>query len=110
MRVISADSTELFVGPPDTPLQLVRVTVGDCTEPTTIRIDGDGIEGEAEAEPGREVLDVPVTVDPPVAGQRRAARVRVGVTSQAFEFTVAEPGWTMYMVSHFHYDPVWWNT
>ena len=25
-------------------------------------------------------------------------------------FTVAEPGWTMYMISHFHYDPVWWNT
>ena len=24
--------------------------------------------------------------------------------------TVAEPGWTMWMVSHFHYDPVWWNT
>ena len=23
---------------------------------------------------------------------------------------VAEPGWTMWMVSHFHYDPVWWNT
>ncbi|MGV0803109.1 hypothetical protein ABQF26_39395, partial [Mycolicibacterium elephantis] len=27
-----------------------------------------------------------------------------------FVFTVAEPGWTMYMISHFHYDPVWWNT
>ena len=27
-----------------------------------------------------------------------------------FAFTVAEPGWTMFMVSHFHYDPVWWNT
>ena len=26
------------------------------------------------------------------------------------EFTAAEPGWTMYLVSHFHYDPVWWNT
>ena len=25
-------------------------------------------------------------------------------------FTVAEPGWTMHMISHFHYDPVWWNT
>ena len=20
------------------------------------------------------------------------------------------PGWTMFLVSHFHYDPVWWNT
>src|SRR5690348_497512 len=24
--------------------------------------------------------------------------------------TVAETGWTMWMVSHFHYDPVWWST
>lgn len=23
---------------------------------------------------------------------------------------MAEPGWTMFMISHFHYDPVWWNT
>ena len=30
--------------------------------------------------------------------------------STPFVFTVAEPGWTMYMISHFHYDPVWWNT
>ena len=26
------------------------------------------------------------------------------------EVTAAEPGWTMWMVSHFHYDPVWWGT
>ena len=24
--------------------------------------------------------------------------------------TVAETGWTMWLISHFHYDPVWWNT
>ena len=23
---------------------------------------------------------------------------------------MAETGWTMWMVSHFHYDPVWWDT
>ena len=27
-----------------------------------------------------------------------------------FEFVVAEPGWRMFMIAHFHYDPVWWNT
>ncbi|HWM03889.1 MAG TPA: NEW3 domain-containing protein [Actinophytocola sp.] len=27
-----------------------------------------------------------------------------------FSLLVAAPGWTMHMVSHFHYDPVWWNT
>ena len=33
-----------------------------------------------------------------------------GFDSIPFDFVVAEPGWTMYMISHFHYDPVWWNT
>ncbi len=51
-----------------------------------------------------------MTVRRPVVGERRAARVRAGEQSVRFEFTVAEPGWTMFMVSHFHYDPVWWNT
>ena len=46
----------------------------------------------------------------PVVGQQRAARVHAGGAGTRFEFTVAEPGWTMFMVSHFHYDPVWWNT
>ena len=36
--------------------------------------------------------------------------MHVGSTSTSFDFVVAEPGWTMFMVSHFHYDPVWWNT
>ena len=27
-----------------------------------------------------------------------------------FQLSVEEPGWRMYMISHFHYDPVWWNT
>ncbi len=31
MRVVSAESTELFVGPPDAPVQLARVTVEGCT-------------------------------------------------------------------------------
>ncbi len=28
----------------------------------------------------------------------------------AAEVVAAVPGWTMWMVSHFHYDPVFWNT
>src|SRR6201993_2655303 len=110
MRVISAESTELFVGPPDAPLQLARVTLAGVAGPTPVRIDGDGLTGEAVADVGDDLVEVPVTVDRPVVGQRRAARVHVGRTSTPFEFIVAEPGWTMYMVSHFHYDPVWWNT
>jgi alpha-mannosidase len=110
MQLASAESTELFVGPPGVPLQLVRVGVTGCTEPTPVRIEGDGLTGNAVAGAGNEVLEVPVTVERPVVGQHRSARVHAGESSLAFEFTVAEPGWTMFMVSHFHYDPVWWNT
>ena len=110
MQVISAESTELFVGPPDAPLQLVRVTLSGVAKRSRIRIDGDDLSGEAVVEAGQEVAEVPVTVAGPVVGQRRAARVRAAGGSAHFEFTVAEPGWTMFMVSHFHYDPVWWNT
>ncbi len=110
MRVVSAESTELFVGPPDAPLQLARVTVADCVEPTPVHVDGDGLAGAAVADAGDSVVDIPVTVVDPVVGRRRAARVRTAGSSTPFGFVVAEPGWTMFMVSHFHYDPVWWNT
>jgi alpha-mannosidase len=110
MQVVSAESSELFVGPSDAPLQLARVTVAGVAEPTSVRIEGDGLSGEAVADIGDEVIEVPITVDEPVIGQRRAARVHARGVSEKFEFTVAEPGWTMFMVSHFHYDPVWWNT
>ncbi|EUA78529.1 alpha-mannosidase domain protein [Mycobacterium xenopi 4042] len=52
----------------------------------------------------------PVAVDEPVVGRRRAARAHAAGVAVPFTFTVAEPGWTVFMISHFHYDPVWWNT
>ncbi|BDB40534.1 alpha-mannosidase [Mycobacterium kiyosense] len=110
MQLISAGSTELFVGPPKRPLQLARVTVGGCTAPTQLRIDGNGLRGEVVVAAGQEVVEVPVVVERAVIGQRRDAAVRAGAAQLSFEFVVAEPGWTMFMVSHFHYDPVWWNT
>ena len=38
------------------------------------------------------------------------ARGRQGEARHGAELERRQPGWTMYMVSHFHYDPVWWNT
>jgi alpha-mannosidase len=108
VRVISAESTELFVGPPDAPLQLVRVTYsGGVGE---IRVEGDGLAGQAVVERGDGSVEVPVAVARPVIGEKRPARVISDDAETPFMFTVAEPGWTMYMISHFHYDPVWWNT
>ncbi|HTY27928.1 MAG TPA: NEW3 domain-containing protein [Mycobacterium sp.] len=106
MRVTSAESTELFVGPPDAALQLVRVGYAGASSGDVLRVDGDGLTGSADLGVGDGVVEIPVRVDRPVTGQRRAARAG----EFAFDFLVAEPGWTMYMISHFHYDPVWWNT
>ncbi|EUA07131.1 glycosyl hydrolases family 38 N-terminal domain protein [Mycobacterium xenopi 4042] len=62
------------------------------------------------ARPGHGVVEIPVAVDEPVVGRRRAARAHAAGVAVPFTFTVAEPGWTVFMISHFHYDPVWWNT
>ena len=48
---------------------------------------------------------VPVQVT--VIAEDAASGVRA---ERAAVITTAEPGWTMWMVSHFHYDPVWWST
>jgi alpha-mannosidase len=107
MRVTSVESTELFVGPADAPLQLVRVALDGCTEPVEVRVSGEGLSGSAS---GSDVVEVPVVVERPVVGEQRAASVHAAQAEASFEFVVAEPGWTMFMISHFHYDPVWWNT
>ncbi|WP_280827144.1 NEW3 domain-containing protein [Mycobacterium sp. OTB74] len=110
MQITAVVATELFVGPVDQPVQIVRVDYTGCTEPTQLRVRGDGLTGQAEAGPGNGSVEIPVTVTDPVPGQVRAAQLQVGGAQVPFDFAVAEPGWTMYMVSHFHYDPVWWNT
>jgi alpha-mannosidase len=109
--VISAESTDLFVGPPDSPLQLVRVTYRG-QRPTPLAVEGDGLTTAvpALADVAGKAVEVPVAVDRPVPGESRVARVFADGVSAPFTFTVAEPGWTMFMISHFHYDPVWWNT
>lgn len=106
MRVTSAELTELFVGPPDAPLQVVRVGYEGATGAELVEVDGAGLTGQATAVAGDGFIEVPVAVENPAVGERRAARAG----EVAFEFVVSEPGWTMYMISHFHYDPVWWNT
>jgi alpha-mannosidase len=110
VHVISAESTELFTGPPDAPLQLVRVThTGGAAQ---VRVDGEGLSTPSPmAIDGADgTVEVAVAVSRPVVGEQRSARVVAGDVETPFVFTVAEPGWTMYMISHFHYDPVWWNT
>src|SRR5690348_14239024 len=91
--------TELFVGT----RQIVRV---EDVPPGPVVVRGDGIFGEAAGERDVEVpvetLAEPGTVIP--------IEVTAGGATQTGELVVAEPGWTVWMVSHFHYDPVWWTT
>jgi alpha-mannosidase len=135
VRISSVVPTELFGGTARRPLQLIWVTVagdrGSGNEPGdtgTVAIAGPGVSTPFPAaftapDPGAELLvEVGVEVAAPYQpGSVRHATViaelpstRAGVpparAEAPAEITTAEPGWTMWMVSHFHYDPVWWNT
>lgn len=87
--------------------------------PYAIAVEGSGL---ATPEPVTVQGEDEQSVEVPVAGwdrHRPGETVPVTVTATAdgetlasrdAEVTVAEPGWTVWMVPHFHYDPVWWNT
>jgi hypothetical protein len=127
MRIAEVESTDLFVGTAQRPLQVVRVTLendGPASAPdaaATVYVQGPGVR-----DPGpfgitglnlgeRKAFEIPVEIAAPYQpGSTRRVTVTVetgsGRTQAEADITVAEPGWTMWMVSHFHYDPVWWNT
>lgn len=144
MRIVTIESTDLFVGPTHSPRQVVRVHLAlestmqadhpgqhERIELARVRVEGptvntpepvlitatDVIAGETEI-----VVEVPVLISAP-ASEGSVHRVtaiaedvsgRPGATTSrsTAEGTIqaAATGWTMWMVSHFHYDPVWWNT
>ena len=129
MRIVSVESTDLFAGTAQRPLQLIRVTLvnegpGMLATPAmsaAISVQGPGVRdpgpfGISDLNPGEEkAFEVPVEIAAPYQpGSTRQVTVTVtsdaGRTQAEAGLTVAEPGWTMWMVSHFHYDPVWWNT
>ena len=125
MRIVSVESTDLFVGTAQRPLQVVRVTLVN-EEPgaasARLGVQGAGVRdpgpfGINDLNPGEEkAFEAPWrsprrTSRAARGGSRSPSRAEAGRRIQAeADITVAEPGWTMWMVSHFHYDPVWWNT
>ncbi|MFF5228134.1 glycoside hydrolase family 38 C-terminal domain-containing protein [Dactylosporangium sp. NPDC000521] len=104
MRIVGVTGTELFL---PGPLQVVRVEVEDW--PGRLDITGDGVTGHADVHSG-PLVEVGVSCTAP-PGATVPIRVTAGGghTVEA-PLVVAEPGWTVWMVPHFHYDPVWWNT
>ncbi|MGW0945669.1 glycoside hydrolase family 38 N-terminal domain-containing protein [Streptomyces sp. NPDC002623] len=120
MRVMSVESTELFTGTEDQPRQVVAVDVEhDPGRPVRLSVAGPGVHSVGETvvtvgEDGTVRAEISVAADGLAPGERREITVTAEdgalLARHTAEFTVAEPGWTMFMVSHFHYDPVWWNT
>jgi hypothetical protein len=114
MRVTAALSTELFVGTAEHPLQVVAAELAHVPgRPVRLTVEGPGVHGSAETtvgEDGTARAEIPVTSDL-APGERCAIEVTAADGDQlatlTAEFTAAEPGWTMFMVSHFHYDPAW---
>jgi alpha-mannosidase len=126
MEILAAEATNLFVGTEAAPRQVVRIRVRgsaprDGRDPARVRVEGEHVRSEESLVLGplgageEAVLEIGVTVDGPAeAGRILPAEVIVEEGRQTdrhqFDVAVAEPGWRMFMVSHFHYDPVWWNT
>jgi alpha-mannosidase len=108
MGVVAVESTELFVGSVEAPLQVVRVS-WDANGATRVHVEGSDISTPAPVI-GTGYAEVGVDTHGAAPGTRLPARVVIDGDTTDFELVVAEPGWTMHLVSHFHYDPVWWNT
>jgi len=136
VTITEVRSTERFVGTEEQPRQVLHVTLGRSMRDGPVRVEvtasdrpsdrrGSGIIGSLPGEEVRGEVTVPagdgaVRVDVPLllpddarVGDelpvRVAARADAGADADGI-VVVAEPGWTMVMVSHFHYDPVWWST
>ncbi|MEV0824513.1 glycoside hydrolase family 38 C-terminal domain-containing protein [Nonomuraea rubra] len=108
---MSAESTDLFVGTPDEPHQVLRVTVAQGDHASSLGLRGAGVRlaGEITVPPAAATLEVPLVVSAP-PGTTVPCLLTLERETLQVPVTAEEPGWTMFMVSHFHYDPVWWNT
>ena len=118
VSIRSVSSTDLFVGTEENPLQLLRVSLEAGPEASTVWVEGDGVrtpEPVTVAGGWAGDVEVAVAVAPPATeGAVRPVTVHAESGTERIshpaELTVSEPGWTMIMVPHFHYDPFWWNT
>ncbi|GAA2325325.1 hypothetical protein [Streptomyces cuspidosporus] len=105
VTITAVECTDLFVGTAETPRQVLRVSIEG--PPTLVTAQGPGVRGEAT---GTGTVDVPLDLADIAPGSELPVTVTAGPARAEATVTVAEPGWTMYLISHFHYDPVWWNT
>ena len=134
MRISDVTSTDLFGGSQARPLAIVRVTLEGEGGDTGGRAPDAGGQVTVRVEGAAVTTPEPAVVTGPGPGQRLDAEVGIEVAAphqagapvqvtviaenpaaalraeRAASVSTGEPGWTMWMVSHFHYDPVWWST
>ncbi|MEU0877570.1 NEW3 domain-containing protein [Lentzea sp. NPDC005914] len=103
--MISAESTELFVGPRTALLQVVRVTSPALAGPVHAHVSGPGLHsprhgGSAIAGPfGYEVaVDVSEHSPGSVVPAQAVVRSAAGEDSCTFSLVVGSPGWTVHLV------------
>ncbi|MGW2150247.1 glycoside hydrolase family 38 N-terminal domain-containing protein [Nonomuraea bangladeshensis] len=114
-RLLSAEPTDLFVGTEAAPHQVLRLTLASRADrEAVLELRGDGVRlaGGAITVPADAagVLEVPLEVAVPPGTAVPCLLTLDGEESLEVTVTAEEPGWTMHLISHFHYDPVWWNT
>jgi len=120
VNITSVTSTERFVGTEEAPRQVLHVSFvrGMRDGAVQLVVSGEGVAGALGIAAGDGTVRAEVALDI-TRDARPGAVIAVDVSatggdgvavSAHGEVVVAEPGWTMVMVSHFHYDPVWWNT
>ncbi|HST86428.1 MAG TPA: glycoside hydrolase family 38 C-terminal domain-containing protein [Kineosporiaceae bacterium] len=141
MRIVTIESTDLFVRTPHGPRPVVRVHLALDGSPQTgaarprvqarVRVEGPSVSTpepvlvsvhDLAPDLTEIVVEVPVSIAAPapegsvhrvtaiVDGMSGDADMTASRSTAEGVIQAAATGWTMWMVSHFHYDPVWWNT
>lgn len=113
MRIAGVRNTELFLGTEAAPEQVVQVELAEPDQAGWLEVSGAGLAGSAAVSAGATTIELGVTgvgSSPVAAGVILRTAEGTELDRYEFELVPAEPGWTVWMVPHFHYDPVWWNT
>jgi alpha-mannosidase len=110
MHITSVTPTELFVATAEGEAQVLLVSLDDPHPGSTMTVVHDGtVVGSSEVR--QPSVEVPLTgLIGRAAGETVEVQVSVGDETESVQVPLAEPGWTVWMIPHFHYDPVWWNT
>ncbi|MFF1412248.1 NEW3 domain-containing protein [Streptomyces sp. NPDC058289] len=93
--------------------RLVRADTAEAYAGTDARAD---LAGSGPRPVPESTVEVAVRTPDAAPGSVLPATVRVTtpdgrpLAELSFDLVVAEPGWTVRLVPHFHYDPMWWNT